>query len=105
MGAYLASLLTVWDWAETAEAQRLIPTVPAKADAYAIFLVSIKPSSVTGTETNRSDRMNIEKSRPDPGYCPDTAESIEGLSRGVCDLDHTAVTGGCAGPSVWPQVV
>jgi hypothetical protein len=49
--------------------------------------------------------MNIEKSRPDPGYYPDTAESIEGLSGGVCDLDHTAVTGGCAGPSVWPQVV
>jgi hypothetical protein len=33
IGAYLPSLLTDWDWAEAANAQKLIPTVTAKADA------------------------------------------------------------------------
>jgi hypothetical protein len=63
----VASLLTDWDWAEAADAHRLIATVPAKADAWAIFPISIELSSVTGAETNRSDQMDREKIPPQCG--------------------------------------
>jgi hypothetical protein len=56
IGAYVASsLIGAWGWLEAADAHRLIATVPAKADASASFLISIKLSSGAGAETNRSE--------------------------------------------------